>query len=58
MNVRKPRNDATMPGPRPPIAAAATTTTRYPNPLLRGAMSLRNGRRAAVRAAVPTVAIR
>jgi len=28
LNVRKPRTEATMPEPRPPIVAAATTTTR------------------------------
>ena len=57
MNVTNPANDAVIPGPSPPTHAASTTTTRYPNPLLSGVMSGRNGRRTAVSAAVPATAI-
>ena len=46
-----------MPGPRLPVAAAATTTARYANPLLSGKMSSRIGRNANVTIAVPPTAM-
>ncbi len=46
-----------MPGPRLPVAAAATTTARYANPLLSGVMSSRIGRNTSVTSTVPPTAM-
>jgi hypothetical protein len=56
LNARNPRNEARMPGPRPPTAAAATTTTRNPKPLKSGVVASRTARKPRVDTRVPAVA--
>ena len=58
LKTMNPSTDANTPGPIPPIPAAATTTTRKPNPLASGSMSSRNGQEGRASATVPPIATR